>query len=161
MSRNVTITLQSGAGASLGPSFNVSVSGGSILPTTATKSELFAGKVFSVSSNDEETITITSIGDCTNSATVTVPENVITSECYKLNSVPFGGCSIQYKNETGLTVTTNIPAQDEGLCYTICASEIISDSCGFFSVGVSCDDPDCACDPIAAPICTPFTVTEI
>jgi hypothetical protein len=41
-------------------------------------------------------------------------------------------------------VTLTIPPQDEGLCYTICASSIISDECGFFEVG-TCDDPDCNC----------------
>jgi hypothetical protein len=30
------------------------------------------------------------------------------------------------------------------LCYTICATSIISDDCGFFSVG-GCSDPECNC----------------
>lgn len=69
------------------------------------------------------------------------------SECYKLDFAPFGGCSIQYVNEFGSTITTNIPAQDEGLCFTICAKSIITDTCGFASVGAGCSDPLCDCSP--------------
>jgi hypothetical protein len=71
----------------------------------------------------------------------------IESECYILNSAPFGGCSIEYVNQFGTTITDNIPAEDEGLCFTICARSIISDSCGFSTVGVPCDDPQCDCNP--------------
>jgi hypothetical protein len=39
----------------------------------------------------------------------------------------------------------NIPSQDEGLCYTICARSIINDGCGFYNVGQPCDDPECNC----------------
>jgi hypothetical protein len=80
MARSITITLQAGAGADLGP-FNMSVSSGTITPTTATRAELLAGKVFTISSDSAVNVTATSTGTCTNSASVTISESVITSDC--------------------------------------------------------------------------------
>jgi hypothetical protein len=85
MSRNVTITLNSNAGINLGPNFNVTITGGTISPTTATRSELLGGKIFEISSNAAETITVTSTGDCTNSSTVQVPTAV-----HNFSSTPIG-----------------------------------------------------------------------
>jgi hypothetical protein len=73
------------------------------------------------------------------------PTTVITAECYRLDSAPFGGCTFVYKNENGTTITTNIPSQDEGLCFTACVSEVISDDCGFNSLGIDCNDLGCSC----------------
>jgi hypothetical protein len=59
-------------GADLGPNFNLTANVGSVTPSTATKSELTAGK--SVSVDDAATqVTITSTGTCTNAATQTIP----------------------------------------------------------------------------------------
>jgi hypothetical protein len=96
MSRNVTITLNSNAGSNLGPNFNVTITGGTISPTTATRSELLGGKIFEISSNAAETITVTSTGDCTNSSTVQVPTAV-----HNFSSTPVPG---------GTTGTINITA---------------------------------------------------
>jgi transcriptional regulator with XRE-family HTH domain len=66
------------------------------------------------------------------------------AECWILYSVPFGGCTIQYKNENGTIVNLTIPSEDEGLCYPICATEIISDPCGFVSLGsIGCINCNC------------------
>lgn len=78
------------------------------------------------------------------------------SECWILYSAPFGGCSIQYKNQFGSTITLNIPPEDAGLCFTICVSEFISDSCGFVNLGISCNDDQCSCNP-PTPTATPAT----
>jgi hypothetical protein len=69
------------------------------------------------------------------------------SECWILYSAPFGGCSVQYINQFGSLVTTNIPPEDVGLCFTICVNQMISDSCGFVSLGVNCGDVSCDCSP--------------
>jgi hypothetical protein len=69
------------------------------------------------------------------------------SECWILYSAPFGGCSVQYINQFGSLVTTNIPPEDAGLCFTICVNQMISDSCGFVSLGVNCGDVSCDCSP--------------
>jgi surface antigen len=71
MARNITLTLGSNAGADLGP-FNMTVSSGTITPTIATRSELLAGKVFSISSDEAVTVTTTSTGACTNSTTTSI-----------------------------------------------------------------------------------------
>jgi len=72
MARNITLTLGAGLGADLGPNFNLTANVGSVTPSTATKSELTAGK--SVSVDDAATgVTITSTGTCTNAITQTIP----------------------------------------------------------------------------------------
>jgi hypothetical protein len=69
------------------------------------------------------------------------------SECYILQSAPYGGCTFVFKNQNGTTITTNIPSEDVGLCFTECVTEVISDDCGFVSQGVGCLDPQCDCSP--------------
>ena len=72
MARNITLTLGAGLGADLGPNFNLTANVGSVIPSTATKSELTAGK--SVSVDDAATqVTVTSTGTCTNGITQTIP----------------------------------------------------------------------------------------
>ena len=72
MARNITLTLGAGLGADLGPNFNLTANVGSVTPSTATKSELTAGK--SVSVDDVATqVTVTSTGACTNAITQTIP----------------------------------------------------------------------------------------
>jgi hypothetical protein len=67
----VTITLNSGLGADLGPNFNLTANVGSVTPSTATKTELTTGK--SVSVDDAATqVTITSTGTCTNALTLNI-----------------------------------------------------------------------------------------
>ena len=56
----------------MGPNFNLTANVGSVTPSTATKSELTAGK--SVSVDDLATqITVTSTGTCTDAITQTIP----------------------------------------------------------------------------------------
>jgi hypothetical protein len=72
MARNITLTLGAGLGADLGPNFNLTANVGSVTPSTATKTELTAGK--SVSVDDAATqVTVTSTGTCTNGITQTIP----------------------------------------------------------------------------------------
>ncbi len=72
MARNITLTLGVGLGADLGPNFNLTANVGSVTPSTATKTELTAGK--SVSVDDAATqVTVTSTGTCTNGITQTIP----------------------------------------------------------------------------------------
>jgi len=72
MARSITLTLGAGLGADLGPNFNLTADVGSVTPSTATKTELTAGK--SVSVDDAATqVTVTSTGTCTNAITQTIP----------------------------------------------------------------------------------------
>jgi hypothetical protein len=78
MARNITLTLGAGLGADLGPNFNLTANVGSVTPSTATKSELTAGK--SVSVDDAATqVTVTSTGTCTNAITQTIPCTLTTT----------------------------------------------------------------------------------
>jgi hypothetical protein len=72
MARNITLTLGAGLGADLGPNFNLTANAGSVTPSTATKTELTAGKIVSVD-DTASTVTVTSTGTCTNAITQTIP----------------------------------------------------------------------------------------
>jgi hypothetical protein len=68
---NITLTLNSGLGADLGPNFNLTANTGSVSPTTATKTELLAGKIITVD-NAAVSVTVTSTGACTNALTLPI-----------------------------------------------------------------------------------------
>ena len=69
---NVTITLDSGLGADLGPNFNLTANvGGIVTPNTATRVELLAGKLVSVS-DTSDIIFVTSTGVCTNTLVINI-----------------------------------------------------------------------------------------
>jgi hypothetical protein len=63
---NILVTLNSGLGADTGPNFNLTADVGSVTPSTATKSELLAGKFVDVNASATQ-ITVTSTGICTTS----------------------------------------------------------------------------------------------
>jgi hypothetical protein len=69
---NVLITLNSGQGADLGPNFDLTSDSGPVSPSTATLSELLAGKNVIVNVFATQVI-ITSTGTCTNSLTLNIP----------------------------------------------------------------------------------------
>ena len=79
--------------------------------------------------------------------TTTPTQTLGPGQCYILPIAPFGGCSVQYVNQYGSTITQNIPAEDAGLCFTLCAVSIISDTCNFTDLGVDCLDSQCDCNP--------------
>lgn len=68
---NVLLTLNEGLGNDLGNNFTLSANTGTVTPATATKSELLAGKTVAVD-NAASTITVTSVGLCTNAVTFNI-----------------------------------------------------------------------------------------
>jgi Fe-S cluster biogenesis protein NfuA len=74
----VLVTLNSGQGFNLGPNFTLSVPSGTIVPNTATITQLLAGKLVTVDSGINQ-ITITSIGDCTNTLTLYISPTTTTT----------------------------------------------------------------------------------
>ena len=66
----VRITLASDIGADLGP-FNLTANAGSVIPSTATRTQLINGLDVTVS-NSATTLTATSTGDCTNGVTMNI-----------------------------------------------------------------------------------------
>ena len=120
--------------------------------TTTTTTTVAPPTTTTTTTTLEPTTTTTTTLTPTTTTTTTAPSTTTTttttqiiSECYKLQSAPFGGCTFVFKNENGVTITTNIPPQDEGLCFIECVSEVISDSCGFINQSISCSDPECSC----------------
>jgi hypothetical protein len=67
----VTVVLDSGLGADTGPNFNLTANVGTVTPSSATKSELIAGKQVTVSDTATQ-ITVTSVGTCTTSINLTI-----------------------------------------------------------------------------------------
>ena len=76
----VTITLDPGAGADLGP-FNLTANTGTVSPSTATRAQLLAGLEVTVD-NAATSVTVTSTGNCTNNTTATI------------TGIPAGSCTI-------------------------------------------------------------------
>jgi hypothetical protein len=74
----VTITLSSPLGANLGPNFNLTADVGSVTPSTATKSELLAGKEVQVNASATQ-ITVTSTGACTTSININISGQTTTT----------------------------------------------------------------------------------
>ncbi len=73
---NITVSLNSGLGASLGTNFTLAANTGTISPTGATKSQLLIGVTCTV--DDTVTgITICSLGVCTNC--ITIPITYVTT----------------------------------------------------------------------------------
>lgn len=68
---NVILTLNAGLGVDLGPNFILTASTGVVAPSTATKTELLAGKAVAVD-NAAVSVTITSTGVCTNALTLPI-----------------------------------------------------------------------------------------
>ena len=68
---NVLVTLNSGLGSDLGPNFSLTTDVGTVTPSTATKTQLLAGKNVTVD-NSATTITVTSVGHCTNYLTINI-----------------------------------------------------------------------------------------
>ena len=68
---NVTLTLNSGQGADLGPNFDLTADTGVVDPLTATLTELLDGIIVIVDDLATEVV-VTSTGNCTNSLTLPI-----------------------------------------------------------------------------------------
>jgi len=123
MARNITLQLGSGAGVDLGPNFNITVSAGTITPTTATRAEMLTGKTFSISSDNAVTVTTTSTGTCTNSTTTNIAAFTppVFSTFYLSSGVlnNDGHCGTNYLTATAVyvegTITTVPPLLNQTL----------------------------------------------
>jgi len=139
----------------VGPPTTSTTTSTSTSTTTSTTSTTTSTSTSTTTSTTSSTTTTTTSTSSTTTTTTTTLAP--TGECYKLDSAPFGGCTFVYKDENGATITLNIPSEDEGLCFTACVTEVISDDCGFFAEGVGCLDPQCDCSP---PTTTTTTTTS-
>ena len=78
--------------------------------------------------NETPTQTPTNTETPTPTPTATPTQTLGAGQCYILPIAPFGGCSVQYVNQYGATITQNIPAEDAGLCFTLCSVSISNNS---------------------------------
>ena len=67
----ILLTLNTGLGVNMGPNFNLTANVGSVSPSTATKTELLAGKLVTIDDTATQ-ITVTSVGTCTTSLNISV-----------------------------------------------------------------------------------------
>jgi len=95
MSKSIIITLSGGLGANLGPNFNLTADIGTVVPVTSTKTQLLLGQLATVD-DTATSVTITSVGTCTNSITLTMPATTTTTTtgCVTTNSLRYS--STQY-----------------------------------------------------------------
>ena len=75
---DITIKLNSGLGDALGPNFNLTTNDGTVNPSSAILSQLLAGITATVNSG-ATTITVTSVGLCTNSLDLSIPPATTTT----------------------------------------------------------------------------------
>ena len=126
---DVLLTLDSGMGYSLGPNFNLTSNPGhTVTPNTATKAELIAGKMVSVSPEGATIIFVTSTGACTNQLLVNIA-GITTSTTTSTTSTS----SNPYSSTTTSCDTTPTPTHNtwtsSGGCNTH-TSQQSSTSCG-------------------------------
>ena len=106
----VRITLDSSIGADLGP-FNLTANAGSVIPSTATRTQLTNG-LNVTASNSATTLTVTSTGNCTNALTMTITSipvyasNITASLVSDVTSV--GDLRIIYRRTTINDTVTSI-----------------------------------------------------
>ena len=86
---NILVTLNSGLGADTGPNFNLTADVGSVTPSTATKSELLAGKFVDVDVSATQ-ITVTSVGTCTTSIVLNIVGQTTTTTTSSPQSYSLG-----------------------------------------------------------------------
>ena len=108
MARSITLTLGAELGINLGPNFNLTADVGSVTPSTATKSELLAGKNVSVD-NTATQVTVTSTGDCTNSITQNIPCNPPTTTTTTTTTTEAPTTTTTTEAPTTTTTTTEAP----------------------------------------------------
>ena len=105
---NVTITLDSGLGADLGPNFNLTTPGGTVTPSTATRAELLAGKLVSVSDTSTN-IFVTSTGVCTNTLTINIAGITTSTSTTSTSTSTTSTTSTSTSTSTTSTTTTLAP----------------------------------------------------
>jgi hypothetical protein len=106
----VRITLDSSIGADLGP-FNLTANAGSVVPSTATRTQLISG-LNVTASNSATTLTVTSTGNCTNALTMNITSipvyasNITASLVSDVTSV--GDLRVTYRRTTINDTVTRI-----------------------------------------------------
>jgi hypothetical protein len=106
---NVLIILNSGQGISLGVNFTLAANVGVVVPSTATLSELLAGKPVVVD-NGATSVTVTSLGVCTNA--LILPISTTTSTTTIPPTTTTSTTTTSTTSTTSTSTTTTLPPAD-------------------------------------------------
>ena len=170
---NVLIILNSGQGVSLGVNFTLAANVGVVVPSTATLSELLAGKPVVVD-NGATSVTVTSLGVCTNAlilpistttSTTTIPPTTTTSTTttsttstttisppsynYYTFTPCLGGAPSNYRSLLSLALYDVYAFQaspPDRICYTvtdITAPSNVNNLPTIYGPKIDCNDADC------------------
>ena len=119
---DILITLDSGLGIDLGPNFNLTVNdGGTITPNTATRTELLAGKLVTVSAGSTN-IFVTSTGVCTTQ--LIIPISGITSTTTSTTTLAPTTTTTSTSTTTTSTSTTSTTTTLAPVLVTLAYSDI-------------------------------------
>lgn len=153
MAISVTIILTS-AGANTGPNFNLSCPTGIVTPNTATKSELLSGKTVTISDDGATQIDITSLGDCTNTLSISVPA-ITSTTTTTTTAVPTTTSTTTTTTTVAYTAEIFVFPEDDGLGNTIFTGNVIAgttaDNLTFDFVIQRYSDISCSSFAVACP----------
>jgi hypothetical protein len=134
MPRDIKITLGSGLGASLGPNFNLTANVGSVIPATATRTELLGG-YFVVVDNNASLVTITSVGTCTNAISGSIPCTTTTSTTTSTTTTTTAAPTTT--TTTAATTTTTTFSPDPCVCVEVVVTSAGGEVATFNCYGVN------------------------
>jgi hypothetical protein len=119
---DILLTLNSGLGADVGPNFNLTVNdGGTITPNTATRTELLAGKLVTVSAGSTN-IFVTSTGVCTTQ--LIIPISGITSTTTSTTTLAPTTTTTSTSTTTTSTSTTSTTTTLAPVSVTLAYSDV-------------------------------------
>jgi hypothetical protein len=107
---DIYVKLSSDLGSDLGPNFSISADVGSVTSSSATKSELLSGKTFTLSDNTASSITISSIGACSNSSSFNIDKDSAT--CFATSAFGYQPGNTRPTDENGAIAPFNTETLD-------------------------------------------------
>ena len=116
---NVLIILNSGQGISLGVNFTLAANVGVVVPSTATLSELLAGKPVVVD-NGATSVTVTSLGVCTNALILPISTTTSTTTIPPTTTTSTTTTSTTSTTTTSTTTTTTLAPAYNYYTFTPC-----------------------------------------
>ena len=128
----VLVTLNSGQGVNLGPNFTLSVNTGTIIPNTATLNQLLSG-IYATVDNAATSVTITSLGSCTNSLVLNINSITTTTTTAAPTTTTTTAAPTTTTTTTTAAPTTTTTAAPNCQQYTLTNNDEFSDFYDFQS----------------------------
>jgi hypothetical protein len=136
MPRDIRITLGGGLGSTLGPTFNLTANVGTVTPATATKSQLVSG-YYVVVDDAASTVTITSVGECTNSISAGIPCSTTTTTSTSTTTTTAPPTTTTTTTEATTTTTTAEPTTTTTTEATTTTTTFSPDPCNCVEVSIT------------------------